>query len=89
MTKKEILSSYRVDKLGSSTVFIRNKHFDFAYTIANHVVKDEFKDKYKYFGGLQCNYNDDTEEYKNLEKWLCEIAEQTLKHVDYENNNSR
>lgn len=76
--KKELLKQFRIDKLGSDTVFITNRHFNFSYTIADAVVKDEYKGKYKYFGGLQCDYNESSEEYKNLEKWLIEIAEKIL-----------
>lgn len=76
--KKELLKQFRIDKLGSDTVFITNRHFNFSYTIADTVVKDEYKGKYKYFGGLQCDYNESSEEYKNLEKWLIEIAEKIL-----------
>lgn len=78
MTKAEILSSYRIDKLDENTVFIQNKHFNFNYTKADSVVKDEFKGKYEYFGGLQCNYEKGTENYKNLEKWLIEICRKLL-----------
>ncbi len=78
MTKKEIFKSYVVNKLHENTVFIRNNYFDFAYTIADSVVKDKFKGKHRYFGGLQCNYNNESPEFKNLENWLIEIAERTL-----------
>ncbi len=78
MKKAEILNKYRIDKLGSNTVFIQNRYFNFSYTIADTVVKEEFKGQYRYFGGLQCEYEQGTEEYKNLEKWLCELAENTL-----------
>lgn len=78
MKKKDILSSYRIDVLGSNTIFIQNRYFNFSYMKANEIVKDELKDKYRYFGGLQCEYNQDSENYKNLEKWLCEIAEKNL-----------
>lgn len=78
MKKKEILKNYRLSKLGENTVFIQNSHFNFSYTKADSIVKDEYKGQYRYFGGLQCNYHEDTEEYKNLEKWLCEIAESVL-----------
>ena len=57
---------------------IQNRYFNFSYMKANNVVKDELKDKYSYFGGLQCDYSKDSENYKNLEKWLCEIAEKNL-----------
>lgn len=64
-----------ITKIDDRTIFIGGKEFQFSYTIANSVVKDEFKNKYRYFGGLQCNYDEESEEYKNLEKWLCDLAE--------------
>ena len=78
MKKAEILKRITIDKLDSDTVFMQNKFFSFAYTRANSVVKDEYKDKYRYFGGLQCEYQQESPEYKLLEDWLCEIAEKTL-----------
>jgi hypothetical protein len=78
MKKADILRNYRVDKLNESTVFISGKEFYFSYTIADTIVKDEYKGQYRYFGGLQCSFNEGSVEYKNLENWLCEIAEQTL-----------
>lgn len=78
MKKQDALKSLRIDKLDSTTVSIQNKYFSFSYTIADTIVKDEFKGKYKYFGGLQCDYEDGTENFKNLEKWLIEIAERVL-----------
>jgi len=76
--KRELLKKYRVDKLDDKTVFISSKRFYFSYTIANSVVKEEYKNQYRYFGGLQCEFEEGTEEYKLLESWLCEIAEQIL-----------
>lgn len=78
MRKQEALKQFRIDKLGTDTVFIQNNHFFFSYTIADKIVKDEFKGQYRYFGGLQCNFEHDSEEFKSLEKWLIELAEQTL-----------
>jgi len=78
MKKSEILSNYRVDKLDDNTVFIRNRHFNFSYTVADSIVKDEFKGKHEYFGGLQCNFEKGSENYKNLEKWLIEICRKLL-----------
>jgi len=78
MKKQEVLKRFRIDKIGDDTIFIQNKFFNFSYTIADSVVKDEFKGQYRYFGGLQCDYDQNSEEYKNLEKWLIEIAERTL-----------
>ena len=79
MKKNEILKNYRIDKLGTNTVFIQNTHFNFSYTKADSVVKDQFKGEYKYFGGLQSTFDENSNEYKNLENWLCEIAEYVLK----------
>lgn len=78
MKKQDALKRLRINKLDSTTVFIQNKHFNFSYTIADTIVKDEFKGQYKYFGGLQCAYEPGTEDFKNLEKWLIEIAECVL-----------
>ena len=79
MKKSEILSRYTIIKLDEYSVFIQNSHFHFAYTIADSVVKDEYKGKYKYFGGLQCGFIEDTQEYKQLENWLIEIVDKILK----------
>jgi len=79
MKRKEILKTYTVNVLSNDTVFIQNSHFSFSYMFADDVVKDELKGKYRYWGGLQCNFHEDSQEYKNLEKWLCEIAESLLK----------
>jgi len=78
MKKQEALKTLRIDKLGNNTVFIQNKHFNFSYTNPESVVKDEYIGKYRYFGGLQCEFHEESEEYKNLEKWLCEIAEKVM-----------
>ena len=80
MKKSEVLKNYSVIKLDSSTVFIKSKEFDFAFTKADSVVKDEFKGQYRYFGGLQCNYQKESNEYSILEKWLSEIAELILNY---------
>lgn len=80
MKKREILENYRLDRIDDNTVFIQNRHFNFAYTKADHVVKDEFKGQYKYFGGLQSDYPEGSEDYKSLEGWLCDIAEMILEY---------
>lgn len=74
-----IQKSYRIDVLDKNTCFISNRFFSFSYTKADSVVKDEFKGKYKYFGGLQCEYEQDTLEYKELESFLIKKAEAILK----------
>ena len=80
MKRSEILSNYRVDKLDENTIFVQNRHFNFSYTVADSIVKEEFKGKYEYFGGLQCNFEKGSENYKNLEKWLIEICRKLLTH---------
>jgi len=80
MKKKDILKRYELNKLDDNTIFIQSKEFNFSYTKADSVVKDEFKGHYKYFGGLQCGFNEESNEYKILEKWLCEIAENSLNY---------
>lgn len=76
--KKDLLKNYTLTKLDDKTVFIRNKFFEFSYTNADDIVKEEFKGQYRYFGGLQCEFEEGTEAYKNIETWLCEIAEKAL-----------
>lgn len=78
MNHSELLKSYEINKLDENTVFIYNKHFNFSYTKADSVVKYEFKGQYKYFGGLQCRFEKDSQQYKRLESNLCEIAESVL-----------
>ena len=75
----KVLESYKIDILDNISVSIYNKEFNFSYTIADKVVKDEFKGKYKYFGGLQCNYTVESELYNLLETRLAIIAEKILK----------
>ena len=80
MKKKDVLKRYELNKLDDNTIFIQSKEFNFSYTKADSVVKDEFKGVYKYFGGLQCGFNEESNEYKILEKWLCELAENNLNY---------
>lgn len=78
MKKAEILKSYELDKLDDNTVFIKNEHFNFSYTTPGSIVKEEYRDRCRYFGGLQCNFSEGSEKYKNLENWACELAEHAL-----------
>jgi hypothetical protein len=71
------MKQLRIDVIGN-TVFINSKLFEFCYTPANDAVKDEFKDQYRYFGGLQSEFRDDSEDYKKLENKLCDIADAVL-----------
>lgn len=43
MTKRDALENYSLTKLDETTVFIKSKEFNFAYTKADSVVKDEYK----------------------------------------------
>ena len=72
---KEILKRYKIHKLDDISVCIENKHFFFSYTSADSVCRHDLIGKYRYFGGLQCNYHDESQEYKELENALCDIAE--------------
>jgi len=81
MKKKDLFKNITITKRGT-TIFMNNNHISFSYTPANDIVKDEFKDKYRYFGGLQSNYHEDNEDHKNIEKWLCELAEIINKYLD-------
>ena len=76
MKKSEILKHMKIDVLGT-TIFISNKYFNFSYTTVS-IIKEEFRNEYRYFGGLQSEYNEESEEYKRLENWLCEICELIL-----------
>lgn len=78
MKKSEILNQIRIDKLGTDTIFIQNRFFNFSYTTADSVCREDLKGQYRYFGGLQSPYDQESVEYKQLEKWLCEIAERVL-----------
>ena len=73
-----LLKRITIDKLDNISVCISNKQFQFAYNTVD-VLKDEYKDKCRYFGGLQCNYEQGSEMYKLLEDKLVEIAEAVLK----------
>lgn len=69
------LYDFSVHVYDDITVFINGDGFDFMYTVADSVVKEKYKGKYRWIGGLSCNYEKNTEEYKELEGKLCRIAE--------------
>ena len=71
---KEILTNYKITKIGQ-TIIIDNQYFLFSFTKADSIVKQEYKGKYRYFGGLQCNFHHESHEHKTLESLLCDIAE--------------
>ena len=78
MRKQEAIKIMRIDKLDDTTVFIQNKYFNFSYTKIDSVIKNKYKGQYRYFGGLQCEFEENSEDFKNLENWLIEIAEKVL-----------
>jgi hypothetical protein len=75
---KELIN-YTINKLDDKTVSIQNKEFSFIYNIADYYVKEEFKGKYEYLGGLQCNFEKGSTGYISLEKELSKIARFILK----------
>lgn len=81
MKKSEYLNNLRIDKMGEHTVFIQNKYFNFSYTNPDLYIRDELKTQYRYFGGLQCEFDEDSEDYKRLENYLCGIAESIFNTV--------
>jgi hypothetical protein len=70
--------NYDIQILTGETVIINCDRFMFSYTPADNVVKDEFKGQYKYFGGLQCEFEEASTSYKLLEERLCGIAQLAL-----------
>lgn len=79
MEKSEVLNKYTINKIDEYSVFSQNEYLSFSYIVSDSVVKEEYKGKYRYFGGLQCNYHKGSQEYRQLEQWLIEIAEKLLK----------
>ena len=67
-----------------NTVAIDNEHFNFTYNTVD-ILKEEYKDKYRYFGGIQSNYEPDSE-YENLITNKCVTIAEYLLGVIYEQN---
>jgi hypothetical protein len=81
MDLKQILKQVRIDVI-TNTVFINNRFFNFTYTTINkNKVYDDYKESYRYLGGLQCEYDIDSNEYKCLEDKLIIIAEKVLEGI--------
>lgn len=79
MTKQELFKSVEIN-VRTGTVFIQNKHINFMYNGLD-IIKPEFRAEYRYFGGLQCGYEQGTSEFARIEKWCCELAESILKVI--------
>lgn len=73
----EIFKRLTIEKLDDISVLIYNKHFNFSYMSIMALKKENQKD-YRYLGGLQCEYSDDTKEYKEIESYLIKLAESVL-----------
>lgn len=73
----EIFKRLTIEKLDDISVLIYNKHFNFSYMSIMALKKENQKD-YRYLGGLQCEYSDDTKEYKEIESYLINLAESVL-----------
>lgn len=73
----DIFKRLTVEKLDDISVLIYNKHFNFSYMSIMALKKENQKD-YRYLGGLQCEYSDDTKEYKEIESYLIKVAESVL-----------
>jgi hypothetical protein len=69
----EIFKRLTIEKLDDISVLIYNKHFNFNYMSIMALKKENQKD-YRYLGGLQCEYSDDTKEYKEIESYLIKLA---------------
>ena len=74
----DIFKRLTVEKLDDISVLIHNKHFNFSY-MSIMALKEENQKDYRYLGGLQCEYSDDTKEYKEIESYLINLAESVLK----------
>lgn len=81
MKKDEVFHQFRLDVL-DGTVFINGKTFNFMFTPPKAgMLTDEYKDKIRYFGGLQADDPPESEEYKRLESWLADLSEVVLKQI--------
>ena len=76
-----IPTQFEIHVLGNS-VFIFCDQFNWAYTPADAVVKTEYKGKYRYFGGLQSEYEENSDEYEDLEKQLLELSETIINSLN-------
>ena len=78
---REMFEQFHIDVMGT-TVMAHGKEFDFFYTPADDkIIKPEYQGTFRYFGGLQCGYDSDSHEYRQLENRLCDLAEAVLKEI--------
>ncbi len=76
MSKEQLFKELDINKIGN-TVIIRNKFFLFSYT-EKELSQITNSNEKEYHGGLKCNYKNDSEEYKKLEKKLCSICQSII-----------
>ena len=77
--KQEIMvingvSKYFHVQVSGNTIFMSSEDFEFMYTVADDVVKDEFKGQYLYLGGIQHNFENESPEAIELERKLSDVA---------------
>ena len=76
-----MFEKFHIDIMGT-TVMIQGKEFDFFYVPPDDkIIKPEYHGTFRYFGGLQCGYDSDSPEYRQLENKLCDLAEAVLKEI--------
>ena len=72
------LKNIHVYLFDENSLTIQGKDFLFSYQ-SPEIVKEEFRKDCRYFGGLQCQFEEGTEDYIKLENELIELAEKILK----------
>ncbi len=73
------MKNLRINTIGKM-VSISSDNFNFCYDkeMSNCPIANDVTNIYSYMGGLQCNYKEDTDEYKKLHNRLCELANYIL-----------
>ena len=75
-----------ITTLFKNSVAIKTEDFDFMFTVADSVVRDEFKGKYRNFGGLQTNF-DNAGLNNKLEVLLMDLSEKVIEINNLINEN--
>lgn len=79
------MKNIEIKRFDNYTVILNGRDFNFMYTIADYIAKEEFKGKYEYFGGLQSNFEYNSEEYIKQERFLAKLAKLILDEPDFNN----
>ena len=72
------LKNIHIYVFDENSLTIQGRDFLFSYYVPK-VVKEEFRKDTRYYGGLQCQFQEGTEDYVMLENELIELAEKILK----------